>query len=785
MAMKRTTGVLQRLLNRLRGRPAATSEGELQLLIDESEQRGIIDEEEGEMLHSILELDETYLREIMVPRTDMVCVDAAAPLTQVLEAILQSGHTRIPIYKGNIDNIIGLVYAKDLLHYWGQALEKIPLEKVLRQPFLVPESKQVSVLLREFRETRVHIAIVIDEYGGTAGLITIEDLIEEIVGDIQDEYDLEEEWLIADPDGTVVVNGRLNIEEFEEYFDIEVEREKFDTISGYVIEQFGQVPAVGEKVRIGQFDMLIEKGISGPFSRSVFFHCRQIQVMMARIDKNLLLAAASGGLLALSFPRPDFYWLAWVALVPLLLVMEKRPFASGFCAGAVFFAAVLYWLNIVMTTFGGLNPFSSLMAYLLLISYLALFFGAATWLAWRSKERLGVPVLLSLPVIWVALEFLRGWLLTGFPWALIGYSQQNFSLAIQSADVTGVYGVGLMLVAVNALIAQLIQQPRHPFSRWAAGGVALLLVGHFGYGIWRSEQLSDDRPEQLQVALIQGNIEQSQKWNPALQQQTIEGYLFLSQQALAQNPELLIWPEAATPFYLQDPSVLATLVHDFPARTGVPLLVGTPAYQVAATGEYQYLNSAFLIGKEGVPLGRSDKVHLVPFGEYVPLKGLLSFVDKLVVGVGDFIPGALQPLPLGDHHLGVLVCYEVIFPYLARQHVKQGADLLVNITNDAWFGRSSAPYQHLAMARFRAIEHRIWLARSANTGISALIAPSGEVVMAGPIFEPLQMTGRVGLGSVPTFYTRFGDLFAYACLLLTVLLTLILAVVTPLRTKSP
>lgn len=269
-------GLLQRLLNRLRRRASAGSEEALQQLIDESEQRGIIDEEEGEMLHSILELDETYLREIMVPRTDMVCVDAAAPLTQVLEAILQSGHTRIPIYKGNIDNIIGLVYAKDLLHYWGQSLDHIPLEKVLRQPFLVPESKQVSVLLREFRETRVHIAIVIDEYGGTAGLITIEDLIEEIVGDIQDEYDLEEEWLIADPDGTVVVNGRLNIEEFEEYFDIEVEREKFDTIGGYVIEQFGWVPAVGEKVRVGQFDMLIEKGDQ----RSI----QQIRIFPLRAD---------------------------------------------------------------------------------------------------------------------------------------------------------------------------------------------------------------------------------------------------------------------------------------------------------------------------------------------------------------------------------------------------------------------------------------------------------------------------------------------------------------------
>ena len=254
-------GLIARLLGRWKESPKAANSGEeLQLLIDASEQQGIIDEEEGEMLQSILELDETYLREIMVPRTDMVCVDAAASLSVVLETIIRSGHSRIPIYQGNIDNIIGLVYAKDLLHYWGKSLDDIPLETVLRPPFLVPESKQVSVLLREFRETRVHIAIVIDEYGGTAGLVTIEDLIEEIVGDIQDEYDLEEDWLIEDQDGTFLVNGRLNIEEFEEFFDVEVPRDKFDTVGGYVTDQFGRVPAVGERVRVGDFEMLIEKG---------------------------------------------------------------------------------------------------------------------------------------------------------------------------------------------------------------------------------------------------------------------------------------------------------------------------------------------------------------------------------------------------------------------------------------------------------------------------------------------------------------------------------------------
>ncbi|MCF6267920.1 MAG: hemolysin family protein [Desulfuromusa sp.] len=253
-------GWLKRLSRRLSHRPQANSEEELQELIDASEQQGIIDEGEGDMLQSILELDETILREIMIPRTDMVCVDAEAPFGNILKTILSSGHSRIPVYKNNIDNIIGLVYAKDLLRFWGRPIDTISLTEILRPPYLVPETKKVSVLLKEFQTTCVHIAIVIDEYGGTSGLVTIEDLIEEIVGEIQDEYDLEEEWLVEQSDGTLLVDGRLSIEEFEEYFNIEVAREKFDTVGGYIVEQYGRVPAVGEHVRIGDFDMLIEQG---------------------------------------------------------------------------------------------------------------------------------------------------------------------------------------------------------------------------------------------------------------------------------------------------------------------------------------------------------------------------------------------------------------------------------------------------------------------------------------------------------------------------------------------
>jgi len=255
-----SSGWPARLLQVFRNRPQASSEEELQELIDASEQKGIIDENEGDMLQSILELDETVVREIMVPRTSMVCVDYEAPLKSILKAILKSGHSRIPVFKENNDNIIGLIYAKDLLRFWGKPLEQIHIDDVLRPPFLVPESKLVSELLKEFREQRVHIAIIIDEYGGTSGLVTIEDLIEEIVGDIQDEYDLEDEWLVEESDGSVLVDSRLNIEEFEEHFGIAVEREKFDTVGGFVVEQLGRVPVAGERVTVGGLEMQVVIG---------------------------------------------------------------------------------------------------------------------------------------------------------------------------------------------------------------------------------------------------------------------------------------------------------------------------------------------------------------------------------------------------------------------------------------------------------------------------------------------------------------------------------------------
>jgi apolipoprotein N-acyltransferase len=489
-------------------------------------------------------------------------------------------------------------------------------------------------------------------------------------------------------------------------------------------------------------------------------------------DSVTLTAIAAGGLLALAFPRPDLAWLAWIALVPLLLVVAKRPFRSGFVAGLVFFAAILYWINIVMTTYGHMHPLFSVIAWLLLSAYLALYFGAATWAAGRLKELRGYPLSLTLPVLWVALEFLREFLLTGFPWATLGYSQHGNLKLIQSADLFGVYGLSYLLVLVNAVIAEWLlarqQQRRH--RPVMAVLVAIALVGGaWGYGHWRLGKDLDGRPDRLQVSVVQGNIPQDIKWLPEFQQETVKIYRDLSLTAArTQKPGLIIWPEAATPFYYQDSNALTEKVTTLPREAGAALLFGSPVYR-KEPGGVRYLNSAFLLDPAGKEKGRSDKIHLVPFGEYVPLKRFLPFIDKIVVGIGDFSPGTINPLPLNGHKLGVLVCYEAIFPELAREWVRQGSGLLVNITNDAWFGNSSAPWQHLAMVRFRAVENRVWIARAANTGISAFVAPSGRLHAATSLFVPASATVEVGLGARPGLYARMGDLIPGLFIVISVL----------------
>jgi CBS domain containing-hemolysin-like protein len=239
------------------GKLRVRNEEELQEVINASEEEGIINEEEGEMLHSIFEFGETIVREIMVPRTDMFSCSTQATVNDLLKAIITSGHSRIPIYEGSNDRIVGLVYAKDLLKYWGCRDDELKVSQVMRAPFFVPETKKIEALLKEFRTRRMHMAIAIDEYGGTSGLVTFEDLLEEIVGDIQDEYDLEEEWLSEEEDGSVLIDCRLNIGEFAEHFDTRIPRDKFDTVGGWLFDLLGHVPLQGEETVYGNLGIQV------------------------------------------------------------------------------------------------------------------------------------------------------------------------------------------------------------------------------------------------------------------------------------------------------------------------------------------------------------------------------------------------------------------------------------------------------------------------------------------------------------------------------------------------
>jgi len=244
---RKSPGLIDLFARFLSGKKKVTEE-EIQELMDAGEEEGIINEEENEMIRAIFTLRDTVVREIMVPRTDMASVSADATVREILATIVSCGHSRIPVWEGTLDNIVGLIYAKDFLKYWGMEDSAVVLRTVMRPPYFVPETKILEELLHDFKKKRVHIAIVIDEYGGTSGLVTIEDLLEQIVGDIQDEYDIEEEWLVEEPAGTALVDARLPIEELEEFFGIEVEREKFDTVGGLIFHLTGRIPPVGEEV---------------------------------------------------------------------------------------------------------------------------------------------------------------------------------------------------------------------------------------------------------------------------------------------------------------------------------------------------------------------------------------------------------------------------------------------------------------------------------------------------------------------------------------------------------
>ena len=469
---------------------------------------------------------------------------------------------------------------------------------------------------------------------------------------------------------------------------------------------------------------------------------------------------------------------AWIALVPLLYALKgkrvKDGLAIGFIAGLVSYIGIIYWVTFVVVHYGYLPYYMGISAMLLLAAYLSVYMALFAAGVIYFKER-GIPPIVAAPLLWSCLEYGKSHLLTGFPWENLAYSQYLCGPMIQVADITGIYGISFLIVLINVVFYDFISYRRRAIGAQQSGkrlllevmaGCVLVLLC-YSYGVLRIEEIRKTlrKSETMEVAIMQGNIDQSIKWNPRYQDETLHIYEMLSLQVSPTGPGLIVWPETAVPFCFQDMNDLHRRVTNV-AKTSLNwLLLGSPSY-LGEEGRLSFFNSAFLLSPEGKIIGKYDKFHLVPFGEYVPLKKMLPFINKLVVGVGDFGAGkGFYPLSMDSHKLGVLICYEGIFPEASRTYKKKGADLLVNITNDAWFGRTSAPFQHLSMTVLRAVENRLYVIRAANTGISAIIDPTGEMISQTELFKKSSLRGTVKFVDKKTFYEVYGDVFTYTCLI--------------------
>lgn len=492
--------------------------------------------------------------------------------------------------------------------------------------------------------------------------------------------------------------------------------------------------------------------------------------------KNVSLFALSALLLCLSSPGPGLSICAWFALIPLMagcLTLSPAGAARlGFGCGLVYYTFLLYWVVISLGTYGQLPGWLCGLALILLAAYMSLYLALfSAFLSWSSPI---LPPLWTAPLLWVALDFVRGFLFSGFPWQDLAYSQFGTPPVIQLADIAGHHGLTFVIVLANTLFLYLFLAMRGKFP-WHGkrlmlelAAATVLLVAAAGYCLFRfgeiTEMIEDPARPTVSVAVIQGNIDQGQKWLPERKIETVETYLDLSRDATNQGrTELVIWPETALPFHPENNPLFEDIITRSVLARGYSLLTGAP-YIRAEAGDMALYNSAVLVK----PDGTGDlyfKQHLVPFGEYIPFSDILPLPGPLVESVGNFSSGTSSaPLVGTNFSLGILICFESIFADLARKEVANGADLLVNLTNDAWFGRSSASLQHLAMAVFRAVENRRSLARAANSGISCFIDPAGRISEATPLFARCTIREDLVRLSTVTFFTRAGYLFPYICL---------------------
>jgi apolipoprotein N-acyltransferase len=481
--------------------------------------------------------------------------------------------------------------------------------------------------------------------------------------------------------------------------------------------------------------------------------------------RDAFLSAASGLLLALAFPPLGWDWLAWIALVPLLWLVATRPSRSwvalglGFLHGVVFYGVSLSWLYGFFRRYGQLSLAEAAGLLGLMVAVLALFPALfAAGISRLSASGRGAALAVG-PALWVTLEWIRTRLpVLGFPWNLAGYAIANHLPLLQLTTLTGIYGLSFLVVGYNALLAAMLWKPS--WHRLAlTGGAALALLVWMVVGTRWIPQ-----PAGTQTArLVQLNLTPQLSYTPSWFREHAGDLDQIVAQSAAGPADLIVWPEVPAPFVLGDTGFMGLarrVVHE----AASPLLAGVDIEESGPARSLRVYNGAVLLSAEGAPVYTYAKMHLVPFGEYVPWRRYLFFARRLLAGIGDYTAGSRRTVAqLDGHRLGVFICYEAIFPDEVRQFVLQGAQVLVNLSDDGWYGTSAALAQHFEQARVRAVENRRWLLRDTNTGITAVVDPYGRVRQQIPVGQRLALDARFGFRSDRTLYTQLGDWWAGLC----------------------
>jgi apolipoprotein N-acyltransferase len=499
-----------------------------------------------------------------------------------------------------------------------------------------------------------------------------------------------------------------------------------------------------------------------------------------------LYAAASGLLLSLSFPPAGLWPLAFVALVPLLIVLHRgspgprdpSPAPRGarwapWIAGVVFNVVTFCWI-VRLPAHAMTHPWLIFPGLFALGLYLGLYVAVFGWVVRFVRRRLGWPVLALAPIAWGASEWAKSSGVLGCPWGNVGYALAEHPAWIQTASLAGAAGLSFWIVATNSLVAAACVSRRWWVrALWAVAAVSVVWLPVR----WGAARLGEPRTRPLaHVALVQPSIASEVKWNPAMQDSVIGVIARMTRTAgsLVPKPDLIIWPETALPYYVRLERVKLRAFLDLVRSAGVPVLAGYPDARLSTGGSVITHNAAGLVLPNGTFAGQYEKIHLVPFGERVPFQEVLPFLGKIDLGQAEWTPGTHPVVfTVRGASFGVLICFESIFPNLARRYAVEGAQYLVNITNDEWFGKSAGPVQHADMAILRSVELGLSTARCANTGISMLIDPYGRVVERTRLFEEALLVGDVWVGVGPTLFLQWGDWLNSLCLGLALILVVV------------